>query len=450
VTRSRNKKGRRTGANDRKRILRPWLLCVAIGILLAAGVRVWRDMARTRQLTPPEVSVLSLDSGLRTIIETSRAAVVLSDESGGAWGKLGEALHAAEFHAQAQFCYSNAMVFDRANFRWPYLLGLLQLQDAPDRALQTLARATELAAGKAHGPRYQLGRALVERGRFDEAAPHLQTLLAADPGHAAARLELARVYFFRNALREATRELQPALSNSYTMRPALQLVAQMAQRNGQLDMAASVARRASTLPRGFDWPDPVLRDVQRLRVDRARLAEQAHEHLQQTRLVEAESALEKLLESFPGDPEGLLLLGRLRFVQKRCADAEMVFKRHLATRPDSVNGLVQLGLALQCQQRWKDAVAVLERVVQLKPDFAQAHMNLASARSKTGDSAGAIRAYNDALRCSPGDINTHMGLAEELANAGDVKGAAEHVERASALNPNDPRLAEARKQLGIK
>jgi Flp pilus assembly protein TadD len=77
-------------------------------------------------------------------------------------------------------------------------------------------------------------------------------------------------------------------------------------------------------------------------------------------------------------------------------------------------------------------------------------MNLANARSKTGDSAGAIRAYRDALRSSPGDINAHMALAQELANAGDVKSAAEHVERAATLNPSDPRLPEARKQLGIK
>lgn len=450
MSRSRDRKVRRERASGRKRTSRIPIVLVLALAMLSAGIWIWRNVERSRRLAPPEILTASLDPGLRALIDTSRAAVIQSPESGAAWGGLGQALHAAEFHTQAQFCYSNATVFDATNFRWPYLLGLLELQDDPDRAIQNLERATQLAPAHVQGPRYQLGRALVERGRHAEAAPHLKALLAAEPAHAAARVELARVHFARNALKEATLELQPALSNSYTLRPALQLVAQMAQRNGQLDMAASVARRASALPRAFDWPDPVLRDVQRLRVDRARLAEQANEHLQQNRLSEAQLALQKLLDSFPGDPEGLLLLGRLHFVQKRCAEAEADFKRHLAARPDSLNGLVQLGLALQCQQRWPDAVAVLERVVQLKPDFAQAHMNLGHARSKAGDSPGAIRAYREALRCSPGDINAHMALAEELANTGDVKSASHHVERAAALNPQDPRLPEARKQLGIK
>jgi tetratricopeptide (TPR) repeat protein len=429
----------------------PAILSIALLALFAVvsirGSRYWQ--AR-KSLTPPPISFASLDPSLRTIVETSRAAVVQAPKSAGAWGKLGEALHAAEFHAQARFCYSNAAFLDPNAFRWPYLLGLLELQEEPEKAIQHLARATELAGGKTDSPRFQLGRALVERGRYEEAAPHLQTLLTGNPNHAAARLELARVHFSRNALREATREIQPALSNSYTMRPALQLVAQMAQRNGQLETAASVARRAASLPRGFDWPDPVLRDVQSLRTDRARLAEQANALLQQQRLADADALLAKLLNAFPEDPEGLLLLGRLRYLERRCAEAEAVLKRHLAVQADSLNGLVQLGLALHCQQRWSDAIATLERVIQLKPDFAQAHVNLAAARARSGDSAGAIRSYRDALRCNPGDVNTHMALAEELANAGDLPGAAEHVQRAAILSPNDPRIRQAREQLQIK
>jgi tetratricopeptide (TPR) repeat protein len=377
-------------------------------------------------------------------------AVVNAPKSAIAWGKLGEAFHAAEFHTQARSCYSNAAALDASSFRWPYLLGLLELQDNPDHAIIRLNEATRLAAGKTDGPRFQLARALVERGRYAEAEPHLQMLLASNPNHAAAHLEMARVFFSRNDLREATRELQPALSNSFTMRAALQLVAQMAQRNDQPDVAAAMAKRATSIPRGFDWPDPVLREVQGLRVDRARMAEQANSLLQQQKLSEADALLARLLNAFPDDPEGLLLLGRLRFIERRCLEAESVLRRHLSVQTNSLNGMVQLGLALHCQQRWPEAIAVLERVVELKPDFAQAHMNLATARARQGDAPGAIRSYRDALRSNPGDINAHMALAQELANAGDVKGAAEHVERAAVINPSDPRIKPAREQLGIK
>jgi tetratricopeptide (TPR) repeat protein len=263
-------------------------------------------------------------------------------------------------------------------------------------------------------------------------------------------VELARVYLSRGALKEATHELQPALTNNYTMRAALLITAQIAQRNGQPETAAQLAHRTASLPHAFDWPDALLREVQSLRTDRARLADQANALIQQQRASEAEATLAKLLNAVPDDAEGLLLLGRLRYVQRRCPEAEATLRRHLAVQTNSLNGLVQLGLSLLCQQKWTNAAEVLEHAIALKPDFAQAHNNLGLARSRLGDSAGAIRAYRDALRCNPGDINAHMSLAEELANAGQMEEAKKHVEQAAALNPTDSRIRAAREQLGVK
>ena len=138
------------------------------------------------------------------------------------------------------------------------------------------------------------------------------------------------------------------------------LAAQIAQRNGQPDTAAQLSRRAASLPRPFDWPDPVLREVQSLRIDRARLADQANVLLQQQRLKEAELAVTRLLNAFPDDSEGLLLLGRLRYQERRCPEAEAAFRRQLSIHPNSLNGLIQLGLALLCQQKWTNAIATLE------------------------------------------------------------------------------------------
>lgn len=402
------------------------------------------------QPAPPEVALGLVDPALRSLIETSRVAVVRAPRSGAAWGRLGETLQAAEFFPEARLCYSNAAVRDSQNFRWPYLGGTLEQVGDPALAVRLLTRATELAAGRTDSPRFQLARTLVEQGQFDQAEPHLKLLLAANPGHAAARVELARVHLARGAFREATLTLQPALTNQYTMRSSLLLGAQIAQRNGQPDVAAQLARRAGGMPRAFDWPDPVLHDVQSLRTDRARLVEQANRLLQQQKFPEARAALEKILSATPDDPESLLLLGRWNYLQQRCPEAEAAYRQLLRTQPDSLNALVQLGLALMCQKQWTNAAVVLERALALKPDFAQAHGNLGLARSNSGDTAGAIRAFRDALRHSPGDINAHLNLAEELANAGRLEEAEQHVTHAAALNPNDPRVLRARTQLGVK
>ena len=437
----------RRSSNSKQRRWKIGLCLLVFGVCLGFGVWKWK---RSQPPTPPLVSLASIDPSLRGIIETARAEVVRAPKSVAAWGKLGQALHAAEFTSEARLCYSNAMTQDPTDFRWPYLIGLLELHDQPDAAILHLQHAMELAAGKSEAPRFQLARALVERGRYAEAEPHLKLLIAANPRHAAAHLELGRVYLSRNALREATSEIQPALNDSDTMRPALLLAAQIAQRNGQPDTATQLSRRAASLPRPFDWPDPILREVQSLRIDRARLADQANALLQQRRNPEAEMALTKLLNAFPDDAEGLLLLGRLRYQEQRCPEAEAALRRHLAVQTNSLNGLIQLSLSLLCQQQWTNAIGVLEQTIAVKPDFAQAHANLGLAFSRLGRSAEAIRAYRDALRCNPGDANTHFSLAEELANAGQIEEAKEQINRAAAINPNDSRLRKAREQLGLQ
>jgi len=440
------KSGRSHSPPKPKRRVGKLVGCLLFLVVLALGG--W--LISSRRVLPPVVSLASIDPALRSTIETSRIAVVEAPRSGLAWGKLGEAFHAAEFTPEAKLCYSNAALHAPEDFRWPYLLGTLEQQGEPLLSIQHLTRATELAAGRVDSPRYQLARTLVEQGQVDQAEPHLRLLLAANPYHAAASLELARVQLARGALRDATRTLQPALTNDYTMHAGYLLGSQIAQRNNQADVAAQLSRRAAALARTFDWPDPVLREVQSMRKDRAYLADQVNGYLQQFKLPETETALNKLLSTFPDDSEGLLLLGRLRYVQKRCAEAEAAYRRHLGQQPDSLNGLIQLGLALMCQEQWNNAVSVLEQAVTLKPDFAQAHSNLGIARSKAGDGAGAIRAFRDALRCNPGDINAHMSLAEELANANEIEEAKQQVQSAAALNPNDARVLRAREQLGIK
>jgi tetratricopeptide (TPR) repeat protein len=401
--------------------------------------------SQKKSVEPPNVDTAAIDPFLRATITDARGAVIASPDSAESWGRFGQALHAAEFTTQAQQCYARAVELDPQSPRWTYLLGLLELQNDPASALKHLNRAIELG-GTNEAPRFALSRALIEHGRFDDARGNLETLIKNNPNHAAARVELARVVV-NGDLEGARVLLKPALTNGYTVRGATLLLAQVEQRAGNADLAAQLSRRAAAMPRPFDWPDPYLREVQSLRADRAKLAEQINSWLQQQRYSDAESALNNLLRAVPNDPEGLLLLGRLRYLQKNCTQAEAALRRHLEVQPNSLNGLIQLGIALLCQQRWNDAASVLEQATALKPDFAQAHSNLAYALSHAGDSAGAIQAYRNALRCNPGDLNTHIALADELGRAGKKEEALKELDRVISLNPKDPRISQLRERL---
>jgi tetratricopeptide (TPR) repeat protein len=404
----------------------------------------------SRPASPPQPSTASLDRPLVSLIETSRLAVINAPQSAEAWGRLGQAFHAVDYFAEARECYAKAAELDARSPRWPHLLGLLQLQEQPEAALSNLSRAAALAGVQPDAPRVRLAQALVERGRYEDALKQIDALLALAPDHPAARLEKARGLVARGELERAADALMPCATNNVTRRPATLLLAQIRQRQGNAEMAVMLSRGAASMPRPFDWPDPWLREVYALRADRTKLADQANGLLMQQRLPQAEAVLAKLLETYPDDAEGWLLLGRLRYLERKCPEAEAAYRRHLAVQPSSLNGLIQLAIAILCQERWADAAAVLRQALALKPDFAQAHSNLGLALSRLGDPAGAIASYRDALRSNPGDAGAHLALADELHRAGQVAEAMQHLDRAADLNPKDPRLLPLREKLERK
>ena len=409
-----------------------WIACKPAGLLLPQ---------------PPRVALGSIDPYLADGINRARTNVLAAPRFGAAWGNLGQALHAAEFTSDARVCYQRATELEPNSARWMHLLGLTQLQDQPEAALRSLARAVELAGAQTDAPRLRLAQALGERGWRDEALKHLRVLLSADPMHPAARLEQARIQLVGQQPDRADESLVPCLTNGFTARPALLLLAQVRQRQGRGAEAAAFARRALAMPRPFDWPDPFLRDVQALRIDRQKLQDKVNALLLQQRLPEAGLALEKLFNAFPPDPESWLLLGRLRFQERKCDEAETAYRRHLAMRTNSLNGLIQLALAQLCQQRWTKAADTLQQAISLKPDFAQAHFNLGYAWSRAGNPDAAIRSYQEALRCNPGDANGHAALGEELVRVGARAEAARHLERALELNPGNQKVRQALESL---
>jgi tetratricopeptide (TPR) repeat protein len=411
------------------------------GWLIAAGL-AWVMSACQRAPEVPPIPALSLDPALLNVLTNARQAVLSAPRSAEAWGRLGQAWQAAEFTTEARQCYLRACELGPPSPRWFHLLGLLQLADDPAAGINSLGRAAVLAGTTPDAPRVCLAQALGERGRFDEAAPHLQLLLQAQPGHAAARLELARAQLAQGALDPAAETLSVCLTNAFTARSALLLLSQVRQRQGRAAEADELARQAGALPRPFAWPDPYQLEVQRLRQDRSVLAEMINAQLQQRRFPEADRFLREALARYPNDPELLLLQGRLLYQQRDCAAAEGTFRQLLALQPGSVNTLIQLALAQLCLQHWPDAVAALRQAVALKPDFAQAHYNLGYALAKTGDAVGAVGSYREALRCSPGDVAAHVALADELARAGQNAEAQEHLTRALELNPQDPRARQ--------
>jgi tetratricopeptide (TPR) repeat protein len=418
------------------------LLLVQLGCSPAS-----KSTSQPAQPNIPQINSATLDPALAKTISTASETVRAAPASAEAWGKLGEAFHAAEFFDEAQSCYLQATRLNPSSGQWLYLLSLLQMQNEPEIALSNMTRSLDFIPTTNDAPRLKLAKALVERGQFDQALPHLTHLLQKNPDHPAARLELARIKFASNDSAAASELLQPSLTNAYTARPALLLLSQIKQRAGDSAAAAQFSSRAASMPRPFDWPDIYLREVQSLLSNQQNVLDRANALIMQQRLEQAEALLNQLLSRDPQDADSLLLLGRLRIQQRRCEEAEQILQRHLAARTNSLQGFVQLGLALFCESKWNDAANAFESAVKLKPDFAQAHYNLGLALSRAGESQKAIESFHNALRSQPGDAATHAALAEELLKLRRPTEALAEAEEALRLDPKQSKALRVKSAL---
>ncbi|HAM71664.1 MAG TPA: hypothetical protein DCM86_08485 [Verrucomicrobiales bacterium] len=383
-------------------------------------------------------------------LESARSAVLRAPKSAEAWGELGRQFQAADIPQSAVFCYGEAARLAPSDQRWWHLRGKLQLLPAPEAALEDLRRAVGAAtnASAAEISRFTLARSLLEMGREDGATHELLSLLSLNTNHPAARVELARIEFAHSRWESAERLVVPCVTNPYTARPAVLLLSQIRQRQGRTEEAARFSREALRMSRSFDWPDPILLQVTRLKGRATGLEDQSNALLSQGRLAEAEKLISSLTTQFPDDPAGPLLLGRLRLQQRRCQEAEAAVREHLQRLPESLNGQMQLALALLCQERWNDAIPVLRQALVLKPDFAQAHHNLGVAAARSGDAETAVASFKEALRYTPGDPSACAFLGEQLLKLGRREEALQWANRALELNPQQPRALELRRTLG--
>lgn len=209
---------------------------------------------------------------------------------------------------------------------------------------------------------FNLGNALVRRGRVDEAVAQYQRALAIDPAYAAAHNTLGSV------------------------------LASL----GRLDEAAAHFREAVRLDlRGADA-------YNNLGVLLARRGEAA----------EARRLYEEAVRRRPRHPDALLNLGRLDAAEGRLDAALSRFDAALAMNPALEPAHFARANALAAAGRFAEAEAGYRAAIRLRPDDADAHNNLGRALALQGRAAEARSAYAEALRLSPGHALARENLAE--------------------------------------
>ena len=264
-----------------------------------------------------------------------------------------------------------------------------------------------------------------------QAADELRRVLAEDAGIELARRQLAVALAAAGDHTAAADEIRTLHANHAATVEDLLLLAECLRVLGQPDAAKRTIDEASRL-------DPQSPEVA---LTRGRLL------MAERRPQEAALAYEYALRLSPDNAEALTGLGNVALASGDTETAWRHFERVLARDPRDTGARAGLGLVRGREGRMAEAIALLEPVVRESPDHAEALAGLGAALARTGRPAAAVpyfqRAVTAGLRTPP--ILNGLGFAR--LEAGDRSGALEALKSSLALQPDQPRVQEAVRQL---
>ena len=326
-----------------------------------------------------------------------------------AFGQAGRLYHAYELAEPAAVCYANAARLSPRDFRWTYLLAVLDHQEGRlDEAVAGYERAL-LLQGASVPARVRLGEAFLALRRLDEARETLTRVLETDPGNSAALAGLGQVALSEKRYDVAVKRLEAALAGT--------------PEANRLHHPLGLAYRG-------------LGDM-----------DKAREHLGLRGKVGVKPA-DPLVDELPELKTGervFLLRGHMAFRAGRYPEAVEAYRAALSARPDSVRAKVNLGSALAQSGDRDGAIASYREALELAPDNRTARFNLGVLLSQAGDPAGAAEALGAAVELAPEDVEARLELARILRRMGREDEALTHASRVVELDPalEDGRLLEA-------
>jgi tetratricopeptide (TPR) repeat protein len=409
-----------------------------VGVVACAGlasVGGWYVLTTWGSPRSPKVDKDNLDPAVAALLTTAEAAVRRAPRSAGAWGHLGQALSANDFHDEAQVCFARAEQLDPRDARWPYHQAPRLALTDPAPALVKLRRAADLAGAVAI--RLQLAELLLAQNQADEAAEQFHSILERDPPNPRAHLGLARVALLRGNLPEAQEHLQPAVASRFTQKAAAILESEIKQRRGEPEGVDAALRRADGLTEDAPWPDPFADEVTRLKVGEAAGIRVATELIDRGRAEEAITLLTQMVKQYPKSARAWALLGWAYDQQQQFRAAEPALLTALRLDPNHVAAHHYLGVALFGLGNPRGAADCFRKATALKADYTEAWFNLGQCLKEQGERPGAIEALRTAVRCRPQSAQAYAVLGELLAKEGKREEAIACLRNAARLAPDD-------------
>jgi tetratricopeptide (TPR) repeat protein len=271
-----------------------------------------------------------------------------------------------------------------------YNLGIaLADRDRLQEAIQCYQRTIELKPDYANA-HYNMGNLLARAGQTQEAIDHYQWALRIHPDDAQARFNLGLI---------------------------LASVGQKTQAIEQFDLALRIEPDAADIHAELGY---ALADV--------------------GRTAEAIGHLDRATELKPADAHVAYCYGSALLTVGRVDDAIKRFQYALQLNPDYADAHNNLAAAFEATGRTEEAIQHVRRVVQIQPDRADAHSNLGVLLVRRGRLPEAIAEFRTALQLDPNQWDTQVHLAGALRETGQLQDAIAHYEQAVRLDPDNLKI----------
>jgi len=257
-----------------------------------------------------------------------RAAVAQSDSSAlyrVRWGRL---LHERFNNTDADNLFKEALARDPRNAQAYLGLALVSADGFDNAAIQWGAKALELDPGNI-ATETDLGVALLQLGRIEEAISHLQRALGTNPGFAKARSNLGTAYLQEGRADEAAAQFNEALAAD---------------------------------PGNF-----------------ATITDLGTAYVQKGQMEKAEAEFERALQINPDFASALTNLGNVLQLRGRIDEAVARYERALRVEPNSAVTHNNLANALLKRGRYEDAIAHFRRALEIRPNYTEARRGLGAA-----------------------------------------------------------------------
>ncbi len=250
-----------------------------------------------------------------------------------------------------------------------------------------------------------LGSALSDNGRTDEAIASYKKAIELDPKFAMPHNNLGLVLYDKGRPDEAIASYKKAIELDPKFAMAHSNLGNVLKSKGRFDEAITSYKKAIELDPKYAMAHSNLGSVLWFK----------------GRTDEAIASFKKAIELDPKFATAHSNLGSVLWFKGRTDEAIASFKKAIELDPKSANSHFNLGNALRDKGRMDDAIASYTKSIELDPKFAMPHNNLGLVLSDKGRFDEAIASFRKAIELDPKHASAITGLrrAERQAAARD-------------------------------